>query len=120
MSTDIINVTLVEEEPINAHIESAQPVNIEIQGYSLVNELEIREAVEEIIADLLHREDLTAQVDGITEEFITTTSFYTGSIKVWLNGLKERGVIEVSSSIFKIVPSPEVGDTVEVEYLKKE
>lgn len=120
MSTDTINVTLVEEEPIAAYVEDAQPVNIEISGYSLVCEAEIREVVEEVLADLLVRDDLTDQVDGIVEEFTTANDFYTGSLKVWLNGLKERGVLLIADNTFKIIPAPEVGDSIEVEYLKKE
>ena len=110
MSTDIINVTLIE----------SQPINIEIQGYSLVTESEIRLAVEEVIADLLVREDLTIQIDGIKTEFNTNNSFYTGSLKVWLNGLKERGITIIDDSTFQITPAPEVGDSIEVEYLKKD
>ena len=124
-----IYITLVEEAPIivqieetilTATIEEAQPITIEIQGYNIVKEADVKLAVEEIIVELLYTEDITEQIDGVKTEFVSTISFYAGTLKVWINGLKERGVVEIDSNTFSLIPAPSLDDMIEIEYLKKE
>lgn len=97
-----------------------EDINIVIEEYSIVHSQETRLVIEEIIVELLFTENITEQIDGIKTDFVSTNSFYTGTLKVWINGLKEIGVVEINSTSFRLVPAPELVDRIEIEYLKKE
>jgi len=66
-------------------------------------------------------EDLTSQIDGITDTFQTTFDYETGSLKIFINGqLKKRewedGWVEMGGKKFKVPEPPLVGDTLHVFY----
>jgi hypothetical protein len=74
--------------------------------------------LEVLVRDFMIIEDITSQVDNTREVFILSNEYYAGTLKVWINGLKEA-VTELTSTTFRMSPAPEVGDTLEVEYVKK-
>lgn len=77
------------------------------------------------------RSDFTYKVDELivheaptkisAVRYQTSQSFVAGSLKVFLNGLKEQiaDVNIITSTIFEFYDSREIGDLVEVSYVRK-
>lgn len=68
-------------------------------------------------------EDPSSQIDGIETEFTLLNNFIGGTIRVYLNGLRQqKGVgndyIEVAPNKFQFVIAPDIGDIILVDYIK--
>lgn len=69
-------------------------------------------------------EDLTNQIDGITDEFtVSMGPFILGSLEVEHNGVRGRSVDdggddfeELTSTTFQTYEAPKVGDTLKVQF----
>lgn len=66
-------------------------------------------------------EDLTAQVNGMTQVFATTQAFLTGTLCVHLNGQRlRRGAshdfLETGLQDFTLSFVPDLGDVIAVQY----
>ena len=98
-----ISVVLSETEIITVSINSVDVLNYlektVVTGGTLINEVPTRLS---------------------TVRFQTTLPYVIGSIKFYLNGLKERkaDLTEISSTIFEITEAVIAEDDVEVEYLE--
>ena len=66
----------------------------------------------------IYFEDKTNLIDGERVRFSTNNAFDTGSLVVWLNGLKQRAseISIVDSTNFDLPSAPLSGDTLEVRY----
>lgn len=104
--TTPIKCNLLEEVPINIILEKGGVVNDILQFL-------------DTLASYLLQEDLTSQVLEGQTDFITNSNFYPSTLKVYINGLKERIVIILSNNSFRISPGVEIGDSIEVEFVKK-
>ena len=76
------------------------------------------------IADPLDwkNENLSSQVDGITDTFTTTFAYRSGKILVKVNGIDRLNGIsfnELSDTEFQLAYIPESWETLEVWYIKK-
>lgn len=91
-----------------------------------ITEKELIEVELNVIDVLQSREIIT--VSGLVEEvptkltatrFQTSQVYVTGSLKVFLNGIKVHivDITEESSQIFTIIDSTIIGDVIETEYL---
>lgn len=70
------------------------------------------------IAASIILEDLTTQIDGANIDFVVSQKYLSGNIKVFVNGLKERFITELTNTIVRLSPAPQDGDSVEVEYIR--
>ncbi|MHA1754543.1 MAG: hypothetical protein ACTSYR_03390 [Candidatus Odinarchaeia archaeon] len=75
-------------------------------------------------ANIITEEDLSSQIDGFTTEFALVNEYVVGSLKVYLNGLRQqKGVgkdyIEVAPDKIEFSYVPEVDDIILVDYIKK-
>jgi len=80
------------------------------------------------VVDILHYLEKTTTTELITEvpvrlssiRFQTSKPFVSGTIKFFLNGLKEKqaDLTEISTTIFEIAEAVLLDDYVEVEYLE--
>ena len=63
-------------------------------------------------------EDLTAQVDGATTLFTTSTGFILGSLVVYQVGdrIRPANYTEVTTTTFTVTPAPPVGTGLQVQY----
>lgn len=66
-------------------------------------------------------EDLTAQVDGVTDTFATARVFDAGTLRVYLNGQRLRkgateDFVELSTSSFQMLRVPRATDVLLVQY----
>jgi len=80
------------------------------------------------VVDILHYLEKTTTTELITEvpvrlssiRFQTSKPFVSGTVKFFLNGLKEKqaDLTEISTTIFEIAEAVLLDDYVEVEYLE--
>lgn len=72
--------------------------------------------------DQLTKDDLTAQINGSIQQFTTSNSFETGSLRVYYNGVYLRSgsdYTEVSSNSFRLLlNTPQNGEDLVVEYVE--
>ena len=66
-------------------------------------------------------EDLTAQVDGVVQSFVTAIAFLPGTLNVELNGQRLRAglahdFVETGLTTFDTALVPEVGEHLTVQY----
>ncbi len=64
-------------------------------------------------------EDLSSQVNGITNTFVTTDAFNTSSIVVYYNGVRQRTGVEVTvvnARTIQMAFVPEAGTTLVATY----
>lgn len=101
----------VEEHTIKCFVREAEIIRIELsEGNSTGNNSGF-----DLSANLI-QENLTSQVNGTKIDFIVSNNF--DSIKVFVNGLKETVSI-LNSNTFRFSLAPDIGDTVQVEYIKQ-
>jgi hypothetical protein len=68
-------------------------------------------------------ENLTGQVNGTKTDFTVSSVYYSGSLKVYLNGLLQiaagtgQNITEVGTTGFRIAEAPLSGDYLVVDYL---
>ena len=75
------------------------------------------------LKNIITEEDLSSQIDGITSEFVLNNDIYTGSSKVYLNGLRQqKGIgkdyIEVLPNKIEFSYVPEIDDILLIDYIK--
>ncbi len=76
------------------------------------------------LKNFITEEDLSSQIDGIKTEFTLLNDFVGGSLRVYLNGLRQqKGVgedyVEVSPDKIDFVRALEVDDVLLIDYIKK-
>jgi len=80
----------------------------------------LRDRLEAIVKDFIVDEDVSSQIDGIKTDYVVTYPYYSGTLKVWVNGIKEGDITEVNPTTFRAsLPLLEVGDELEVEYIRQ-
>jgi len=110
MSDQSIYCTLKESESITCNvIEEVIEITVEGSGEALSSD---------VIRENLIFEDLTSQVDGIKTDFIASNKFYSDRLAVYVNGLRERGIVILSSTSFRLTLALDLSDSLEVEYVK--
>lgn len=108
-----IYCTIIEEENICCSlVEDEIKVTLNNFGSTI-------EKIWELLEDYLILKDLTSEIDGIKTDFEIDDNFYSNSLKVWINGIKERGILVLSDNSFRVTPVLEIGDSLEIEYIKK-
>lgn len=111
MANDTISVNFIEKEIIKADFLEKEIITAEL-----------------ITVDVLHYIE-TQCVSGLIQEvptklssvrFQTSEPYVSGSVKFFLNGLKERkaDLTEISTTIFEISEAIADDDTYEVEYVE--
>ena len=98
MPTETINVTIAE----------VQPIQVVIQGYSLTS-------LEELSNYLIF--ETPTKINA--KRFQTSKAFKTGRLAVFINGIKEKYIEIISSTIFEFKIDTVVSDIVEVQYIYK-
>lgn len=72
--------------------------------------------------DTMTKDDLTSQINGSIQQFTTSDTFQTGSLRVYLNGmyLQSGSDYEVlTSQTFRLlIITPQTGEVLQVEYIK--
>ena len=76
-----------------------------------------------MVTKLVTEEDTSLQVDGIATTFTVANNYVPGTLKVYLNGLRQQSGIgndydEVLPNQFTVPIAPIVGDIFIVEYIK--
>ena len=66
----------------------------------------------------IYYEDKTSLIDGERVRFATDNAFDSGSLVVWLNGIKQRAseISIVDATNFDLPSAPLSGDVLEVRY----
>jgi hypothetical protein len=60
-------------------------------------------------------------IDGINRVYTASATFVSGTLEVYLNGLRQREVDdydEISTTQFQFVTAPKTGDSISIDYLK--
>jgi len=116
IENQIIRCKVKDKEIIKCVVkEEIIRVTIEDSGSGVV------ENFQSLLDNFLIKEDLTTQVTQGKIEFTLSNKYVSGSIKVFVNGLKERIIIEVSGNIkIRLTTGLEIDDSIEVEYIKDE
>ena len=63
---------------------------------------------------------IPSKVSGSNRRFRTLNSYTSGMLSVWLNGLREKNIIEISDNQFEFTDDLETDDEVIVDYIKEE
>lgn len=112
------------EQTINCTIQSEETINVTIANESIIT-VEISEFVGgstisgTILSNYILQEDLTSQVIQGKTDFTLSNSYVSGTLKILINGLKERLITELTSTTFRLSPGVDSNDSVEVEYIKQ-
>jgi len=102
--------------PINCTVAEKTPINISLETGGLVSD--IQQFLQTLSAWLI-QEDLTLQVIEGATDFITINKFYSSSLKVFINGLKEKDITILTDNSFRVYPGLQDGDFLEVEFIRK-
>ena len=101
---EIIRVSIIDEEIIKVEIAEG--------GTGLTPT--------ELVSQVLILEDLTSQVLAGKSDYVTNYNYVSGSLLVWINGLKERLITELTANTFRLSPGLLANDSLEVQYIKDE
>lgn len=76
------------------------------------------------LKNFITEEDLSSQIDGIKTEFTLLNDFVGGTIRTYLNGLRQqKGVgedyIEVAPNKIEFVRALDIDDVLLLDYIKK-
>lgn len=137
---DPINVTVTTTDPINITVTSVDIISSdvltvkEVDGTPTVANVKVLEIDQSTGLNLKDIGSNTVRVDAsgvlqsqliqeepvqlTTRRYQTINSYRSGSLKVFLNGLKEKYIIEISSNTFDFEIDTIPTDTVEIEYIK--
>lgn len=67
----------------------------------------------------LNTENLTSQIDGVTNSFTISQPFFSGRLYVYYNGVRQQvgsGITVTGDTTFTCEFTPEIGDTLFVDY----
>lgn len=111
----VISCVINEDPKITCVINDEPVINVEITeivgGAPFTGDL---------LAQYLIYEDLTMQVNGVQTDFITSVNYISGTLKTWVNGIKERTIIELTQNSFRLTPAPDAGDFLDIEYIRND
>lgn len=108
---DFISATIVEKDIFQIEFVEKEVVSVEFKSADILTYHQ-RVVTSELIKEVPTK--LSAK------RFQTSEEYVTGSLSCYINGLKVHNadITEISTTVFEIVDSTIVGDTVEVEYIK--
>ena len=112
INTELL-VDLVEKELVEIELVEKELVDIEL---AVIDVLSYHEKT--VTGDL--KQEVPTQVSGM--QFQTSSAYVTGTLKVFINGLKEKisQIREDSSTKFTLLDSIDLSlDYIEVEYLEE-
>ena len=109
--TDVITAQFIEKDLIRVDFVEKEIISARFTTIDVLNYLE-KVTVSKLIQEVPYRLS--------TIRFQTSKSYVIGSLKFYLNGLKEKqsDLIEISSTIFEITEAVMIDDYIEVEYLE--
>jgi len=106
--------TTIKEETIECSLKE-ESINVEFTDPIGITP----ENIYELLRTWTVFEDLTPQINGTRTIFNTTDKIYGNSLKVWINGLKQRGLTKLTDTSFEVeLPALVTGDSLECEYIK--
>ena len=108
---DTITATLIEKDLIKVNFIEKEIISAKFTVVDVLNYVE-----KHIVSGLI--QEVPTKLSSI--RFQTSKSYVTGSIKFFLNGLKEKqtGITEISSTIFEVSEPILSYDDFEVEYVE--
>jgi hypothetical protein len=108
---EYIDVQIIEKEHIDIKITEKEIVRCELRVIDILNYLE-----KTVVSGLIQEEPIRLSL----VRFQTSKSYITGTIKFFLNGIKEKqsDITEINSTIFEIAEAILTDDDVEIEYLE--
>ena len=108
---DQLTVELVEKEIVNIDLVEKEIINCELKVTEILSFREKR-----IVSGLIH--EVPTKI--LANKFSTSVEFVTGSLSVYLNGLKVKiaDITEIDNQTFTIVDSTILSDLIEVTYLE--
>lgn len=76
-----------------------------------------------LLSKYITEEDLSPQITGANTQFTLSNNYTTGTIRVFLNGLRQQsGVskdwVEVAPNIIEFTDAPDIDDLILVDYIK--
>jgi hypothetical protein len=109
-----IQCTINDEQKIICIIEDKEIIRVEIsESGSGINAGSL--------GGILVKEDLTNQVTLGKKVFTFSNKYVSGSILVFINGLKERIINELAGNLtIELTVGLELDDSIEVEYIRDE
>lgn len=107
-----IQCTINDEQKIICIIEDKEIIRVEISESGSGGAGSLNNLV---------KEDLTNQVTLGKTEFELSSKYISSSVKVFINGLKERIINELTGNkTIELTIGLEIDDSIEVEYIKDE
>jgi|SRR3972149_8395109 len=108
---DIISANFIEKDLLNVNFAEKELIRADFKTIDILHYLE-----KYIINGLIQEVPIKLS----SSSFQTSKPFITGSIKFYLNGLKEKqlDIIETNATIFEITEEILIDDDFEVEYLE--
>lgn len=112
IAIDTISATIVEKDLIKVTFVEKEIISVKFTVIDIVNYLE-KTVVTGLIGEIPTRISFV--------RFQTSKPYVSGSLKFFLNGLKEAkaDITEISTTIFEITEAITVEDDVEIEYLEQ-
>ncbi|MHA1787847.1 MAG: hypothetical protein ACTSXT_01340 [Candidatus Helarchaeota archaeon] len=144
VSTDRFNIEFTEKENFNVEIIQKELINVELKKIDLF--LKALNGLTDVnVSDILNKQvlaydsDLGKWVNKTIAEILKETTFInnevptkltakrfqtannyqSGSLHVFLNGIKEKNITEVSSNTFDLPIDSISTDTIEVSYIEQ-
>ena len=108
---EYLNVDIIEKEPFRIDIAEKEILSCKL---TVLDILQYREKA--VVSGLIQE----VPIKLTPTKFQTSQAFVTGSLKVFLNGVKIKiaDITEVTTQIFTIVDSTITEDLIEVEFLE--
>jgi len=108
---DTISATIIEKDLIKVTFVEKEIISVKFTTVDVLNYVE-----KHIVSGLI--QEVPIKLSAV--RFQTHHAYVTGSIKFFLNGLKERkeDITEISSTIFEIAEAIASDDDFEIEYME--
>jgi len=108
---DTISATLIEKDLIKVTFIEKEIVSVKFNVVDVLNYVE-----KHIVSGII--QEVPTKLSSV--RFETSHTYVTGSIKFFLNGIKEKqsGITEISSTIFEISQAILIDDDYEIEYVE--
>lgn len=112
---DEINVTLVDKDLVKAEIVEKEIINVKL---SIIDILMGNSTIARRVRESYIVNEIPTHIENL--KYRVTNNYSSGTLQVFLNGLKEKNITELSSTEFEFKTGVSVteDDTIEVAYLR--
>lgn len=132
---EVLQVQLIEKEVISIELNTIDLISVrsrlsglvdvdlnnpqdgEVLTYNLTDKVWENKSLGVIVGDSHILNETPTQLT--VRQFQTSKNYESGTLRVFLNGIKQKNIVEDSSNTFSLVDDTVLGDIIEVNYIEQ-